>query len=207
MRPPSSGRNAHGYVYRSTLAGLKAEHRLAMAALLGRPLHPGETVHHRNGIRHDNRPHNLELWATHHGSGQRLDDLLRWVVEDYPDRVREALVRPRRGLVSAAFFVPPVITARHQLATGYVDARVETPTGPTWMREHRAVMSALLRRPLRQGENVHHRNGIRDDNTPDNLELWTRPQCAGQRVDDIIDWIIRAYPDDVASAMKEAMAG
>lgn len=70
--------------------------------------------------------------------------------------------------------------------------RVSAPDG-TRQLEHRVVMSKIIGRPLEPYEQVHHKNGDRFDNTPENLELWYRSQPTGQRVDDLIAYIIKNH--------------
>lgn len=57
-----------------------------------------------------------------------------------------------------------------------------------WTMEHRKAMADYLGRPLLKDENVHHINGIRDDNRLSNLELWSSSQPSGQRVKDKVEW-------------------
>lgn len=74
--------------------------------------------------------------------------------------------------------------------SGSIDAygyRVVT-TGGRKIKEHRVVMSQILGRPLRDYENVHHKNGVRTDNRPENLELWISKQPKGQRPRDLLEW-------------------
>lgn len=73
--------NKDGYRMISRNSKSIAEHRFVMQEMLGRDLLPGENVHHKNGVRNDNRPENLELWIISQPVGQRPEDLLVWADE------------------------------------------------------------------------------------------------------------------------------
>jgi hypothetical protein len=75
--------DASGYI-REYIDGQRQgqlQHRLIMERTLGRLLLPGENVHHKNGIRVDNRPENLELWVSMQPSGCRVEDLVAFAKE------------------------------------------------------------------------------------------------------------------------------
>jgi len=99
-------------------------------------------------------------------------------------KVRSESTAPRREVNPKRYVV---ITAQHQHPNADARGRIY---------EHVLVMSQKLGRALRPGENVHHINGVRDDNRPENLELWVTFQPKGQRPEDLVAWaheILRRY--------------
>lgn len=65
------------------------------------------------------------------------------------------------------------------------DGYVSVKKGKKWVFQHRLVMEEVIGRQMAKHETVHHINGIRDDNRPENLELWVGGIRYGQRAADI----------------------
>jgi hypothetical protein len=82
---------------------------------------------------------------------------------------------------------------RMLMSSGYVQVYVERDDpmvvmakdghrrGTPLVSEHRLVVARWLGRPLEPWETVHHRNGDRQDNRLENLELWKGAHNAGVR--------------------------
>jgi len=91
-----------GYRRVKVNGAIRGEHQLVMGDHRSRRLRAYETVHHRNGVRHDNRLSNLEFWAKPHPPGQRVADVVAWVVREYPQEVRALLGRCEHAIARAS---------------------------------------------------------------------------------------------------------
>jgi hypothetical protein len=91
---------------------------------------------------------------------------------------------------------------------GYIVWAWRDPAGKKIVvAEHRIVMERELGRELLPEENVHHINGVRDDNRPENLELWSSSQPSGQRTVDKVAWaedLLRLYaPEKLGELVRD----
>ena len=93
-------------------------------------------------------------------------------------------------------------------SSGYIQQKRDNK----WVMQHRLVMADSLGRALEKSERVHHKNGDRQDNRIENLELWTgvnqsKKDPHGVRVvDKVLDMLTLLKPDElqrIADRIKE----
>lgn len=80
------------------------------------------------------------------------------------------------------------------------DGYVKRRSGAVFQAEHRTVMEGVLGRRLTPSETVHHINGDKRDNRPENLDLWVSRHPKGQRVADLVEFateILARYGSEV----------
>jgi endogenous inhibitor of DNA gyrase (YacG/DUF329 family) len=114
-----------------------------------------------------------------------------------------------RSRSSAGRFCAKACEIAHRTTTarGWIDAdgyrRLSRGAIASSVLEHRVLAEALLGRPLLGHEDVHHVNGVRDDNRTDacvldergrlrsgSLEVWSKSHPAGQEIGPKVDWAV-----------------
>lgn len=94
----------------------------------------------------------------------------------------------------------------HRDSSGYILLYMpDHPTASTKgiIPEHRLIMEQMIGRHLVKNENVHHKNGVRDDNRPENLELWSTRQPKGQRIEDKVEYAMEILKQYAPEHLKE----
>jgi hypothetical protein len=102
-----------------------------------------------------------------------------------------------KGMQAGASPLEPRQDGKGLSTHGYVYVRVDGKK----ILQHRLVVEQMIGRKLESWERVHHKNGDRTDNRPENLELWSiegrnKKDPAGQRAKDMAREVLLALPQN-----------
>lgn len=125
---------------------------------------------------------NGKVYTRHKKSRHRVEGT--WIRCDHCERVAPAYKSNAKKFCSLACRNEGMVGAkagnwtggRQSQVNGYIRVQVDRNRR---MLEHRYVMEQMIGRRLMRHETVHHKNGDRIDNRPENLELWIGRHPAG----------------------------
>lgn len=148
----------------------------------------------------------LQEWVLKHGEvpsrQQVIEDAsmpsdmpFRWHFGNWGNAVRAAGFEPKKPTISPQCRVATIAAHKDKRSYNWKGGRIkdrygyiqvwkpEHPNakfGKGYIHEHRLVISEILGRPLETTEYVHHKNAIKDDNRPENLEIMTKKVHRGE---------------------------